>query len=280
MTIVFKKPPLVELIAELRWGAPTFGLTPGGMGAFAFPAEVGEQGQPQLQFAYATLFDSFFMRFAVEAHKMGFTIQERVIPPNAILMPYQTVWRWKKPDVPGLLLQLGSGVFTVNGGPPAYSHWDTFVPIVQEGVAGLLTALEAHPQPRPTAFSHTLLRYIDLFDSEIAAKKTPLDFFRDVLGLKIELPETMLKFQSGDQPIIPQLNLQTPLVDGVANFMFAYGIIGGRSGHILDTTVTRTTEVPLNANSVAESFTASHAITNEVFMGLTKPLHAEMEPSE
>ncbi|WP_321964200.1 TIGR04255 family protein [Paraburkholderia sp. J7] len=274
MTIVFKNPPLVELMAELRWGAPTVGLMPGGSGMFAFPAGGNPQ---QLQIAFASSYEAFFMRFAVEAHKMGFTIQERIVPPNTALMPFQTVWRWKKPDVDALFLQLGVGVFTVNGGPPAYTHWDDqFVTTVQDGVRGLIAAIETYPEPRPTAFGQTLLRYIDLFDSESVKDSPPLAFFRDVMGLKIDLPDTISKFATDN--VLPHLGLQVPISDGVMSLTFTHGVVAGRSGHVFDSTVTRNAEVPFDAAAVAENFTASHAITNEMFMALTKPLHGEMEP--
>lgn len=247
------------------------------MGSFAFS---GNGQQPQLQLAFATSYDAFFMRFAVEAHKLGFTIQERIAPPNSVLMPFQTVWRWRKPDVDGLFLQLGGGVFTVNGGPPTYSHWGNFVTTVQEGVAGLLAALDTYPEPRPTAFAQTLLRYIDLFDTETSKVKAPLDFLRDVMGLKIDLPDVILNRASGEGEVIPQLSLQVPIKNGVMTLTFAHGVVNGRSGHIFDSTVTSNGEVSLDTKAVVESYTASHAITNEIFMALTKPLHDEMEPSE
>jgi uncharacterized protein (TIGR04255 family) len=279
VTTVFQKPPLVELIAELRWGAPIFGIVPGGAGGFAFQTPIGPDGQPQaVEFAIAATYDSFFMRFAVEAYRLGFTIQERVAPPNSILMPYQTVWRWRKPDVDGLFLQLGAGVFTVNGGPPGYSHWGNFVSTVQLGVAGLLAALDSYPGARPTSFSQTLLRYIDLFDGQLAKNKPPLQFFHEVMGLKIELPEVVSKLASTNGVVIPMLNLQIPIKDGTLTVTFGNGVVKGQNGHIFDSTVVRNVAVALASDAVAESFTASHAVTNELFMALTKPLHEEMEP--
>lgn len=243
------------------------------------PKATSPNGQPpQLQVTFAPMYDAFFMNFAVQAHRMGFTTQERTVPSEAAMMPYQTVWRWKKPDVEGLFLQLGPGVFTVNGAPPTYSDWDGFLPTVKEGVAGLLQVLDSYPAGRPTSFNQTLLRYIDLFDYDSIKSKPPLEFFRDVMGLKIELPGAISDLAVSGEPILPTLNVTIPLEDGAMQLTFANGTVGGRPGHIFDTTVVRNADVPLDADAVTKSFTASHEITNRSFMALTAPLHAEMEP--
>jgi len=275
VTIVFKKPPLLELISELRWGPPTLGLSPSGNG----PVSMVAGGQP-LQFTLTSAYDAFFMRFGVEAHRLGFTIQERVVPHNTVLMPYQTVWRWMRRDNPGLFLQLGVGVFTVNGSPPTYSHWDNFSSTVKDGVDGLLAAFEDYPGGRPTVFGQTLLRYIDLFDGESVRDTPPLGFLSDVMGMKIGIPESISKFASAEGRILPQLSLQIPIDQGILSLMFGYGVAAGRTGHVFDSTVTRSADVELDSQSVVDSFAASHAITNEIFMSLTRPLHDEMEPFE
>jgi len=280
VTTVFKKPPLVELIAELRWGAPTLGIVPGSLGPVAIPTPAGPDGKPQaIQFSMAGAYDAFFMHFGAQAHKMGFTVQERIVPPNAFLMPYQTVWRWRKPDVNGLFLQLGAGVFTINGGPPDYTHWGEFLPTVKEGVAGLLDALNTYPGGRPSNFNQTLLRYIDLFADD-TAKLPPLDFLRDVMGLKIQLPDVISELPREGRDVIPHLTFAVPVKDGAVQLLFSHGTVAGRTGHIFDSTVVRNAEVALSSDAVAESFTESHATTNKIFMALTKPLHAAMEAVE
>lgn len=263
-------------MAEIRWGEPTLGLVPG-TPAFAMPV-LGADGKPkQIQFAIASSFDSFFMRFAVEAHKLGFTVQERIVPPNAVLAPFQAVWRWKKPGTDGLYLQLGSNSFTVNGGPPGYSHWDEFVPTVRQGIDGLLASLEAHPTP-PKSFGETLLRYIDLFDTQAVKNMPPLEFLADVMGLKLELPGVIENLPSRAGPIQSKLDLNVPLSDGLVILSFAHGVAAGRTGQIFDSTVSRNTEVGLSSEAVVNAFSESHKITNSIFMELTKPLHESMEP--
>ncbi|WP_087723433.1 TIGR04255 family protein [Pandoraea sp. PE-S2T-3] len=271
MTTVFKHPPLVELIAEVRFGPPLMGLGSGGGQAIV----QGADGQP-MQFAFVASYESFFMRFAVEAHRLGFTIQERVLPPNAVVVPYQTVWRWKKPEIENLYLQLGMGVFTVNGAPPTYESWDTFLPTVEEGVKGLIASFESFPGEAPKCFSQTHLRYIDLFNSERVKDMAPLDFLGNVMGLRIQLPEVVDKLV-GHGAVKPHLNFQIPTEDGHILLTFGDGVVGGRRGHIFDSTVTRNGEIPLTHEAVVKCFGESHKVTNDLFMSMTKPLHDEME---
>ena len=71
MSITFAKAPLVELIAELRWGQPQQ-LGPNPIGAFSFPGQVFGLNPNKN--------DEFFMRFGGEIYQRG------LIRPNGLFL--------------------------------------------------------------------------------------------------------------------------------------------------------------------------------------------------
>lgn len=255
------------------------GVTPGTTGAFAIPPGAVQVGQAAaFQVSFANAYEEFYSRFNVEAAKRGFTLQERIVPPNAMTAPFQTVLRWRRPETAGLFFQLGMGVFTINGSPPSYSHWDEFVPTVRDGIEGLLAALDSYPGGRPQSFNQTHLRYIDLFDEKLAKGHLALSFFSEIMGLNIGIPRIIEEISNNPKLITPFLNLSIPIDGGITQLVFGNGVVGGKQGFILDSTVTRTTEIEPSIEASVKALTDSHAITNQIFMALTKPLHETMEP--
>jgi len=102
----FKNPPLVELIAELRWG--TAGIV------------AGPQGAPQLVMATGSQYEEFFMRFGSKIAALGYERIERIIPPGFPAPPFQATYRFRKkePEQGTTLYQVGGGVFSANITPP------------------------------------------------------------------------------------------------------------------------------------------------------------------
>src|SRR5579862_288637 len=132
----FRIPPLVELIAELRWppaGAP--GQTDGQQ-----PAAVQI---PAALFAAFSRPDQMFMRFAGLIGAQGFVQSERLVPQGFPGLPFQPIYRYSrtgtKPGEP--IFQLGPGVFSAHITPP-YNSWDDFRPFLEMGISVLLEARE------------------------------------------------------------------------------------------------------------------------------------------
>src|SRR5437868_4412920 len=100
----FESPPLIEIVAELRWGLPEIGL----------PNE--PQVLQNLSFGVgpSTRLEELFMRFGAKAAAHGYTTFERIVPPGFPLLPFQPVYRYRKAseDQATTLYQLGAGVFT------------------------------------------------------------------------------------------------------------------------------------------------------------------------
>nr|WP_175799555.1 TIGR04255 family protein [Burkholderia anthina] len=273
--MTFAKPPLVELMAEVRWGIPTIPLGQSG-GTSAFPIPI-VPGQP-VQFTASGAYDSFFAEFAKRVRELGFTIQERTVPANMVVPPFKAVWRWQNPDAPGTMLQLGAGVFTINGAPPTYIKWADFVGTVSSALDALLGAMPTYPEP-PEKFSQLLMRYVDLFDEHLAEGKKHAEFLRDVLGVNVVLPKAMTEQARPESDIAPSLSVAMPVEGGSANFVFTPGIVSGKSGFILDSTITADRELSIDRDVVVENFTRAHDILNSIFVGMTAPIHRLMEPT-
>src|SRR5215472_6295692 len=93
----YRYPPLVELIAELRWGSP-------------LPA-----AQPQNVIVLATgSHEEFFMRFGSKAGALGYGQVERLVPPGFPASSFQAIYRFRKnaPEQGTTLYQVGTGVFS------------------------------------------------------------------------------------------------------------------------------------------------------------------------
>jgi hypothetical protein len=78
MSVTFKNAPLVEMIAELRWGET---------------AQPVQQGLPIVMQGMTPEVDQFFMRLSGEVYQHGFRRAERLVPPGFPIFPFQPVFR-------------------------------------------------------------------------------------------------------------------------------------------------------------------------------------------
>src|SRR5579863_2360328 len=124
---IFRQPPLVEIVAEVRWDIT--GL-PGVPAQFA--------GGP-IPVPDSSALEIHFMNFASKAAAKGFGLVERVVPTGFPLLAHQVTLRYRNvAEVEGVpLFQLGPGVFTANLSPP-YKSWEAFRPFIDLGLGLLL----------------------------------------------------------------------------------------------------------------------------------------------
>jgi uncharacterized protein (TIGR04255 family) len=269
MAVSFAKAPLLELIAELRWLAATPAIDPGSQQSVA---------QPILQLSNARG-EEFFMRLGGELYQLGFQRSERLLPPGFPTIPGQVVFRYKSDKAPqkSVLYQVGPGVFSVNGIPP-YQSWLDFSPSVTHGVEALLKARPAEQQGQP--FTQVSLRYIDLFGEELIQGRHPMAFVAEVLGISTKIPDILLKFaKPGDVPNI-FWRIVMPLEIGTLTIQVGDGKANNQSGIVMDTTISSTVEVPPDRAAIMKRLDDAHAVTNEIFLHITKPIYTAMEPKE
>ena len=271
-TMLFAKPPLVELIAELRWGAQPTGAPSGGM----------EHGAPNISMplTITNRTEEWFIQFGAKISADGYTRVERLIPTGFPLMPIQPVYRFRKnaPEDGTSLYQLGPGLFTANITPP-YKSWDQFQPIVKNGVEKLLQSRTDTENTEP--FRTVLLRYIDAFGPEFLAGEPAVDFLANKLGFKLELPEIIKKFAKPFSPIQSALNFGVHLKN---NFFMTInvgeGIANGKKAVVMDTTVATGVPIECSSEKVMHTFNEARSIIHEAFIEITRPISSIMQPIE
>jgi uncharacterized protein (TIGR04255 family) len=273
--VIFSNPPLVELIAELRW-------VPGAESPAAQGQIQGGQNQfvqtMALQFPIASPFlEESFSRFSNEAVEKGFSISERLIPPGFPLLPFIVVYRFRKPPASGgnYLYQIGPGIFSANALPP-YRNWEAFRPIVREGVEALLAS--RHPSEN-IPFATVLLRYIDLFSEEFTGRQRSFRFLNDILGLKLALPAALSQQFSSVNDVQCGIHLSMRLANGLAmNLAVQDGTAAGKPGIVMSTEVLSMQPTMPDVSRIMETLENAHASIRTTFVGLTEKLHAKMQP--
>jgi hypothetical protein len=79
----FKNPPLVELVAELRWSKGGLMNSPEGAGQTLFMLPAGQ-------------YEEFFMRFGSKIGSLGYDRLERIVPSGFPAPPIQVTYRFRK----------------------------------------------------------------------------------------------------------------------------------------------------------------------------------------
>jgi len=264
---VFRQPPLVEIVAEIRWDIP------------------GMQGVPE-QFAGAPIpvpdgstHEIHFMNFASKAGAKGFGLVERVIPPGFPLLAHQVAFRYRNTTgVEGApLFQVGPGIFSINLVPP-YKSWESFVPFVDLGLGLLFESTSDEDKNKP--FSAARLRYIDAFGETLRQGKSIVSFLAQNLGVIVQLPQSIMKFCSNQDAVKPMISVSIPIEIGTMELKIAEGWVRNVRSLVMDTTVLCKGPLAANKEAVLRALNAAHKIIHESFVGMTSTLHQLMEPEE
>ena len=261
----YKHPPLVELVAELRWGSGGAVATGQSPGANPIILATGQ-------------YEEFFMRFGSKVGAHGYDLIERIVPPGFPAMPFQAVYRFRqKQQTAGTTVyQVGAGVFSANITPP-YQSWEQFRPVVEKGVTVLLETRNAPEHQQ--SFSNASLRYINAFSAKFTQGLSTAAFVRDILGFKIELPRHLRDEIAPEKDAKPFLQLAIPLASGQQMaLMLAEGIVGGEQAVVMDIMVN--TEAPIQPREadVMAAFDSSREVIHRLFVGATEKLSPIMEP--
>lgn len=266
-TMIFSNPPLVELVAELRW-------LPGMVDSEALQS--GAQSAV-LRFPLSAPSEESFARFSAAVGTKGFTMSERLVPVGFPSLPYNVVYRFRKPPREGenYLYQIGAGVFSANALPP-YRDWDSFRPIVREGVEALLTS---RPKSEDREFTHVILRYIDLFSPEFTEDKSSFQFLNEILGIRVQLPPALAEQAAHASRIQSGLQLSLPLKNELSmNLTLQEGTAAGKSGIVMTTEVLGLKPTSPQADRVMEMLERAHTSIRATFLGLTERLRDKMKP--
>lgn len=263
----FKKPPLIELVAEFRWN-PEQG--PGGLALQ--PGRIAQVPIPD-----PNRFESFFSGFSKEIGKAGYVRAERLIPQGWPFPSQVPVVRFRQSDdeTTQTLYQVGGGIFSAHALPP-YKSWEEFKPVIMGGLVVLLNAIPA--DERAGGFTTITLRYIDRFSPQLIGDRSPREFIRDVLNIQLDFPEVLKAEATDEDAINPTLLLKVPLKSGL---LMTLGINPPNvpdPGIVMDTSVVTQASIQMEVASAEAMLGVAHDSIRRLFMGLTAPIAANMEP--
>jgi uncharacterized protein (TIGR04255 family) len=256
----FPNAPLVEILAELHW-LPTAPL------AGAFPLV------PNLNSPVPVLTDGgqeqFFSNISTHSGDHGFDRVERMIPLGFPALPQQPVFRFRSTKRPSELLQVGHGMFSVNGLRP-YSSWESFKPVISSGLE-LLFASRMPGIPGP--ITEVILKYVDLFDDSLLGRKKALQFCNQVAGLDLRLPEVMRDIAKDSENTDINLSVKFELGWGAElRIVIADGHANGKSGVVMDTTISMRENLPQDTAGILSVLDRAHDDVRRLFLAMTQPI--------
>ncbi|OYW37650.1 MAG: hypothetical protein B7Z35_09400 [Hydrogenophilales bacterium 12-61-10] len=256
----FKNPPLLEIIAELRWAAPSMPSPP-------IPMPVVPQASGP--------FDEAFMRFAAKVGALGYERVERLVPYGFPMMPYDPVVRLRpKTGVEdSTLYQIGAYMFSANAIPP-YKSWDDFAPKVREGVRVLLESRVEKDAKAPVLVS---LRYLDAFREDLTDGKPLVSFLAEAFGITLGLPAAIQSQCAEGKVITPAIQMSVPIGFGTMNLSIAEGEVDKQPAVIMDTSVSFAEATPPEVDQIMEGFGKAREVIHDVFVGLTQSLADRMK---
>jgi uncharacterized protein (TIGR04255 family) len=246
---ILQNPPLVEIVAELRWG-------PGLVGA---PPSIPGQS------------DDEYIKLGIEVGKSGYTQLERVIPSGFPAPGGMVVYRYRKSDEKQhTLFQLGHGIFTANALPP-YNSWKDFRPVIAQGLNAAYLA-KAIPEDEP---AEVLLRYIDAFHGENLVGRDRYQFMIELLGLQFLPPPSVHKADDRGVPNAARFAVEYP-TSGNGKFSLEVGIgeHDGKAALIMNTTAQSQKLERLDVNECLTRFDTLHDILHNAFVELIERVQA------
>ncbi|WP_160328322.1 TIGR04255 family protein [Pseudomonas sp. EpS/L25] len=267
----FENSPLIEIIAELRWDLP--GHTQSGlpMGMPVMPVMPPVIQQHELPFSTLTR----------KVAELGYGNSERLVPPGFPCLVHEPIIRYRFTDSSNAaktatLYQVGPGIFTANALPPSYTSWVDFEPTVKLGIESLL-ASDLPFLSEQTSQVSVLLRYVDAFTDDYTDGRNLFEFARDVLGIKLTLPDAFSNVDGGLPTKLPTLHLVQSLPFGELQLKFAEGHVRGDKAIILEMTAEVEEKVEKDSASILQAFAAARNAIHSVFIDLTKPIHDRMK---
>lgn len=263
----YNKPPLIELIAELRWDDASIVLPAAGSGV----APTGLK---------SSRLEELFMQFGAAAAKEGFSRFERVIPPGFPVTPFQVVYRYRPSNATDAskLYQLGNGVFTANALPP-YKNWANFRPVIETGLTILREAFQGLNQ-HPPHFTSAIVRYIDGFRGDMIKGRSTREFLSEALGFEFNLPRVLNNVCTDPKQLVPQLQLSMPVSPGQMVMTLSEGVVDNQPAVIVDTSVIVQRDIAPEPATVVDVLTEARNVIHQVFMETVKKLHDDMDPIE
>lgn len=266
MSVTYKNPPLVELIAEVRWGPV---------------GDTAAMGPKSLRISLPhPLDEDIFMHYGVVIAQKGYGRFERLIPPGTPVPMTTAACRFRPTDTTqqSPLFQVGKGVFTANALPPNYQDWDTFKPVVRLGLESLFEAYTRAGQPAPQ-ISEVLLRYINVFSSELTGGRELTEFLAEVMGIKLSVPTSISSLTKAGTSVQQVIQLEQQIDLGLLSLTIGPAVKANETAVLLDTSILVQREIGADIDAALNALTEARQVNHELFRALAKPLHNLMGPT-
>jgi len=246
-------PPLIEAIAEIRWGKV--------------------QSNNNIEFSEKEA--QFFMgQFKAIAAQNGFSYFERINKPLPDFFPHSVTFRFRKKENSWPCFQIGLGIFTINQFVDGY-NWESFKKAILSGI-DLLD--KGHPDSLTGLNAIGVeLRYRDGYVYE--NKHDALAFLKKAFNIELG----MLKGDFINSSLIEDeltgaglvLSFRTKTPPGILIFDLKQGVINGQKGFIGDTIIrSMDKDAPkLNIPNLTDWFENSHNLQKHAFKTLLNPAY-------
>lgn len=232
--------PLVEALVELRWK-----LDP-------------VAGDPHYNVFVGALYEHVKQQYPIHE-----PLPASLIPQPAIQNVVQHRFRDSEAGWP--LVQVGPGIVSLND-TEQYS-WNDFGPRAKAVVDAVFAA---YPGNAPPQISSLLLRYIDAV--AIASEEQPLDFLREYLKTKIELPpqlfiDALVSPNPSTFDLRSSFAVESP--SGTVSIRFATGTTKGQRGIIWETALRSNDEqLPQLPETFSDWIESAHDLISNWFFKL------------
>jgi len=249
-----KNKPLVEAIFELRWQLQAVGEKKG-------KGDIEQASDPNYKILLARLFEKFIAEYPAPE-----TLATASLPDE--MVPYLVQHRFRAAKDAWPLVQVGSGVFSVND-TDGYK-WERFLPRCKKAIDQFM---ESYPVKEDFKPKELILRYIDAiaFDPE---KENPFQFVKEKLKTTVSFPEAILddgKVEKDPSSISWQLGFPTKEPVGTITLKIVSGKKDGNPAIVLDTTVvSKGEQIPKLPDGLTQWLEAAHAISHKWFFSLIK----------
>jgi uncharacterized protein (TIGR04255 family) len=150
--------------------------------------------------------------------------------------------------------------------------------MVESGIGALLEARDSTQKNLP--FVNMSLRYIDAFSPELREGRSASEFISQVFGISVSLPKPLTQMLKNGT--VPEFALQTGLLTAAGarlNLNLNEASVNGVPSVLMDTTCTHSEGVVSDLDTVMKVLQSSYETVHNLFLELTKPIHALMQPS-
>lgn len=267
----FSNSPLVEIVAEIRWGE-----------------SIAAPKLRQLEGELGGAYDESYQAFVNVMRPLGYRNIERLIPagfpgfyghPSVRCRPDPADESGPDTALSSTLVQYGPGIFAVNGMQP-YSSWDDFAPLVHNALAAFVEG-GVIPQDAGDECDQVqvLVRYVDAFTEDFTKGRTAAQFMRDSLSVAVSVPDVLMG-EADAAFDVSSLNLVVQVDHGKMGLKFSDGQFRSSKALMLQMDFKRNELVDFGVDVVMQAFAQGREQIHKAFVGMTRPIHDVMEPVE